>query len=336
MKIFLPIKIDDIGGTSIFSRKFKEGMENRGHVVQFEPFDDYDVLFVVVSCPFKYVREAKRLKKPIIQRLDGVFYPSTISGWLYPLYNLKAKIIHRFFSNHTIYQSHYSQYCSEKFLGKRKDGNQSLVYNGVDLKKFTAEGPAKKLQEGDALSFVTASRFRRKDQIVPIIEALTHFKETTKKPFTLFVAGTFTGAAATVPKDYAHLPWIKFMGKVSNHDLPAYYRDANAFLFTHQNPPCPNNIIEAMACGLPICGVDDGSMSELTSPGKNSELIPTKGDAFYKERNLDTQAFSRNLEKIIADQTNYSKISAQIAKDRFDIETMLDLYDEAIRKASKK
>lgn len=59
MKIFVPYPVKDIGGTSIFARKFQKGMEERGHEVFFEYRPDYDYIFAIVVCYPKYLIQAK-------------------------------------------------------------------------------------------------------------------------------------------------------------------------------------------------------------------------------------------------------------------------------------
>ena len=323
MKIFLPIQVRSTGGTSTFAKKLKKALESNGDTVTFSDSLDYDILLVLVSCPMKYLLYAKIHKKPIVHRLDGAYYPSTVAGRLYYLYNLPAKIIHRFFSDHTIYQSNYSKYSCDIFLGKRTDGKWNIVYNGVDTTCFS---PAAKPAFSNKQIFVTASRFRKEDQIMPIIHALELYAKKYTANFYCNIIGDFTGSVAHIPEKYKNVPHLRFRGVVANANLPHYLQSSHIFLFTHQNPPCPNNIIEAMACGLPICGVADGAMGEIAKEGENSELIASEGDAFYNQRQLDLLGFADNIHKIMNNQALYSAHSRKIAEERFRVETMVEQY----------
>jgi glycosyltransferase involved in cell wall biosynthesis len=327
MKIFLPFKISATGGTSTFARNFKQGMEAKGHRVSFDFFPDYDILFVIIQCHPRYLIHAKLHRKKIIHRLDGVYYWS-VAKWKYPLLNLPPKLIHKFFSDFTVYQSNYSKYCVEKFLGRRKDKNNTLIYNGVDTNLFSPAGetiaglrdnPGQKI-------FITVSKFRRKDQILPIIRALEIYQRKFTDNFKLLIIGDFSREVAKLPDQFKKSKSLVFLGKIPNQDLPKYERAADVFLFTHLNPPCPNNIIEAMACGLPICGVADGAMPELTKPGFNSLLIPAPGDAFWQKRTYNYDMFAANLNMIIKKQSYFSARSRQISHLRFEIKTMLKKY----------
>ncbi|MEK7549640.1 MAG: glycosyltransferase family 4 protein [Patescibacteria group bacterium] len=331
MKIFLPFTVKGIGGTATFALKFKEGMESLGHEVFFEYRPDYDVLLTIVQAPFRYLLDAKKRKKKIIQRLDGTWY-WTVAGWKFPLYNLKAQIIRHWFADFTIYQSAYSQFCSEVFLGKKQHDRSALIYNGVDLSLFSPLGDTRTLRDNkEQRIFFTASAFRRADQILPLLQALKIYQKKYGDNFKCLVAGTFSKKVASLPQKWSHFKQVEFLGKIDNKDLPAYERGADVFLFTHLNPPCPNNILEAMACGLPICGVDDGAMAELVQTGKNGLLLETKGTGFWKKRALNLGLFADNLAQITKNQKAYSEESRRIAEEKFSLKQMLERYANVIQ-----
>ncbi len=330
MNIFLPFKNRGIGGTVTFAHKFKEGMEKKGHNVFFEYQPDYDVLFLVVQAPFKYLQDAKRHHKKIIQRLDGVYYWS-VASWKYPLFNAKARIIRHAFTDFTIYQSNYSQYCVEKFLGKKHE-KSTVIYNGVDLELFSPIGPKKLVRENPAQQLLfTASAFRREDQIIPMLEALKIYEKKYTGNFKLYIAGTFTKKLEYIPKKYTYFKNIQFLGRIENHELPAYERSADVFLFTHLNPPCPNNVIEAMACGLPICGVADGAMAELVTSGKEGILLPTTGDAFTTPRSLNLEAMADNINRLMQDRSTYARAANVRAQKDFGLDFMTKEYINSLQ-----
>lgn len=326
MNIFLPFTIKGIGGTTTFAAKFKEGMEKCGHTVSFDEPVDYDVLFLIVQAPFRYLWHAKRRGKKIVQRLDGTYYWS-VASWRFPLYNLKAALIRHFFADFTIYQSEYSQFCAERFLGKKHPDPNALIYNGVDLGRFSPLGPIQKIRDTpEQQIFFTASAFRREDQIVPLLEGISRYKEKYTDNFKFLVAGTFSPAISDLPKKWAHFKNVEFLGKINNADLPPLERAADVFLFTHLNPPCPNNIIEAMACGLPICGIADGAMPELVQQGENGLLLSAPGLAFWQQRTYDPEAFADQLHALMPLAASYRANSRTRAQERFSLDHMIQNY----------
>jgi glycosyltransferase involved in cell wall biosynthesis len=334
MKIFLPFTIRGIGGTASFAKKFQTGMEALGHEVFFEYRPDYDVMFLIVQAPFKYLLEAKKKKKPIIQRLDGTYYWS-VAGWKFPLYNLKAAIIRHLFADFTVYQSHYSKHCAEHFLGAKEEGNSTIIFNGVDTEQFSPLGESLNLRDyPDQKIFFTASAFRRTDQIFPILESLKAYEKHYGSNYKLVIAGTFTGEVSGIEKQLRGYKNLSILGKIENAELPKYERSADVFLFTHLNPPCPNNIIEALACGLPVCGVADGAMPELIQDGIEGVLVPTHGTAFWKRRHIDSSAFADGLHRVLENRDQMSLAARATAMKKFSINNMLSSYIETITHTS--
>lgn len=335
MRIFIPFHLRDIGGPSTFAKKFKEGMELRGHSVVFEEPEDYDILFLIVQAPFDILMRAKKRKKIIIQRLDGVFYWS-VTSWKYPLYNLKALLIRHIFANFTIYQSQYSKYCSEKFLGKKKGEQFQVIYNGVDTDQFSPSGEHTLLRDfPEQKVFFTASEFRRRDQLIPILDALHQYEKKYDGQFKLIIAGSFSRELEGFEKEITQYPKVQYLGKIPNSDLPKYERSADIFLFTHLNPPCPNNVIEAMACGLPICGVADGAMTEITEPDGNAMLLEIIGDAFWRKRDYNSEKFAENINLILQDQNRFSEKSRSLSINHYSLEGMIDHYEKVLSSVLK-
>ena len=328
MKIFLPFSGTgpSFMGVGTFAAKFKKGMEQAGHEVFFEYRSDYDVLFMIVQAPFQYLTEAKRRKKPIVQRLDGVFYWS-VSGWRYPLLNMKARIIRHFFADFTIYQSEYSKYSAEKFLGKKRNDSSALIYNGVDIHAFSPHGNKAPIRNNpDQAIFFTVSGFRREDQILPILKAVKIYERKFGNNFTLLIAGPFGKKVEDIPHKASDYKNVIFLGKMGNEDIPLYERAADVFVFTHLNPPCPNNVIEALASGLPLCGIADGAMPELIENGKTGLLLEAKGDAFWKHRAFDAQSFAENIHTLVKEKSRYSTACRSIAEEKFSLDTMIKQY----------
>lgn len=326
MKIFLPFALKDIGGPSTFARKFKEGVASLGHEVTFEPTHDYDILLLIVQCPLKYLVDAKRRKKKIVQRLDGTYYWS-VSGWKFPLLNAKAAYIRHLFTDFTVYQSKHSQDCANRFLGKKRNDKHAIIYNGVDTNVFSPSGKKAELRDvSDQTIFFSASAFRREDQILPILEGLKQYRAKYDANFKCVIAGTFVGSVSDMPEKLKNIDYIQLLGKVNNQDLPEYERAADVFLFTHLNPPCPNNIIESLACGLPVCGINDGAMPELVTSGKTGELLPVLGSGFWRKRPFDVAQFADNLRRIVTHQKEYARESSASVTKQFTLQAMTREY----------
>lgn len=331
MKILVPFQVRDIGGPSTFANKFKRGMEKRGHQVTFCESDQYDIVLVIVQAPFRLLSRARATKKPIVQRLDGIFYWTT-SRWMFPLLNLKALIIRHCFADYTIYQSEYSRRSAQRFLGLKHHESASVIYNGVDTELFSPHGETHNLRDfPEQKVFFTASEFRRRDQLIPILEALSWYHDHSSTAFKFVIAGNFSREFLGFERELKQYPWVQFLGKIANKDLPTYERGSDVFLFTHLNPPCPNNVLEAIACGLPVVGVADGAMPELVTTGKEGLLLSVQGEAFWQGRVYDTQQFAKHIDAVLANSDVLAQASRQRAEKQFSLESMLDQYETVLK-----
>lgn len=92
---------------------------------------------------------------------------------------------------------------------------------------------------------------------------------------------------------------LEFLGRLPHAEVLARMRRATAFLFcSTYGEPFSSTIIEALACGTPLIGSDDGSILEVIEPGV-SGLVYAKEDpaglSAHMERVLDDPALCRRL-----------------------------------------
>lgn len=329
MKICIPFKERKIGGPQTFVKKFTEELKKRGVSFTHNISDsDYDVVLVIVSYDLFKLWQVKKKGIPIIQRLDGVYFFS-IKGLFYPLFNLKMKTIRNFMADYIIYQSQYSKKCCDRFLGKNDNQKYSIIYNGVDLEKFSPKGEKINLRDyPDQKILFTANAFRRKDMIVPILESVEKLLDF-RKDFKLVIAGSYTD---DLKKHFIKRnKYIQYIGLIPNDKLPKHERGSDVFLFTALNPSCPNNIIEAMACGLPINGCRMGAMEELVTNHEAGELVEYPYKSFWKIHPISIKEFTDNLNKILNNLDDYKIKARKEAEQKFSLDFMIDKYLEVIK-----
>ncbi len=325
MKIFLPFEIKDIGGTATFAKKFSDTAQENGINVSNSLSSDFDTLFIIADCSLWYPIIAKILRKKIVQRLDGVYHPATPAGKWYPLYNFKMQIIHNFLADVVIYQSEFSKLSCEKFLGKTGATKTAIIYNGVDTEKIPKKTASH--SEGGPTKLLTFAKFRRRDQIEPIIESV---KLLDSKKFTLDIYGSYTENLRNL---FENLPEnIKFHGKKSNEELLRILHQFDIFLFSDQSA-CPNSVLEAMAAGLSVVAFNRGSIPELIKPGYNGEIVSTqeKSDPFQNNFPFEKKQYtyySHAIEKIDSQKNSYSTQALSTVKERFSLPKMIAGYYE--------
>lgn len=92
---------------------------------------------------------------------------------------------------------------------------------------------------------------------------------------------------------------LEFLGRLPHAEVLARMRRATSFLFcSTYGEPFSSTIIEALACGTPLVGSDDGSILEVIEPGKNGLVYEKEKPAqlsAHLERLLDEPALRQRL-----------------------------------------
>ncbi|MGB7095028.1 MAG: glycosyltransferase [Anaerolineales bacterium] len=117
---------------------------------------------------------------------------------------------------------------------------------------------------------------------------------------------------------------IKFTGMIPYQDLPGYLTAADVFVTASVTEVHPLSVIEAMASGLPVVGIQSPGVGDIVEDGVTGFLAPEE----------DLAVFTAKISRIITDRENLGKMS-QKAKEvslNFAIEnttrTMIDRYQK--------
>ena len=98
-----------------------------------------------------------------------------------------------------------------------------------------------------------------------------------------------------------------YIGKYTQKNAPHIYQKGDAYIMLKYKDPCPNTVIEAMSCGLPILYSDSGGLPEII--GDNGILI----------NNINSKKIARQLKKIISDTSLLKKLQKKSWNNfRFD------------------
>jgi glycosyltransferase involved in cell wall biosynthesis len=94
------------------------------------------------------------------------------------------------------------------------------------------------------------------------------------------------------------------------------------------NPACPNSVIEALACGLPVVAFDTGAMNELVL-GDSGRLVPYGGDPWNLEQ-PDINSLAKAASEILQNRQRFSIAARSQAEAFFDLDKMVDGYLNAL------
>jgi glycosyltransferase involved in cell wall biosynthesis len=205
----------------------------------------------------------RKLGIPVVHNQNGVFYKSWFSGdWLAE--NRRMAVAYHA-ADWVFYQSQFCQKSAEKFLGTRS-GDGKVLYNAVDLEHFcpkVAQGA-----RGNRIVFLVTGKidshlfYRIETAITALAQAYTAGLDCE-----LIVSGWISAVALKRADALRNLLNIRdkvhFTGAYTQAEAPDIYRRANVLIMTKHLDPCPNTVIEAMACGLPIIYSESGGVPEL-------------------------------------------------------------------------
>jgi glycosyltransferase involved in cell wall biosynthesis len=117
---------------------------------------------------------------------------------------------------------------------------------------------------------------------------------------------------------------LQFMDTVSRDHIPWLMRSSHALYSAEINPPCPNSVIEALACGLPVVGFDTGSLSEIVQ-GEAGRLVPYGADP-WKLKPPDIPLLAKATEEVFEEQPRFRTSARERAEAAFDVDKMVDEY----------
>ena len=318
--------VQGTGGMASFRLKFEQGLKARGIDVTHDLGDKSDAILVIAGTRFLLdLKRARQRGIRIVQRLDGINWVQRVkwSGLKYTVRaeygNFMLALIRNRFADKVIYQSQFIRQWWEDWYGVAKVP-ATVVINGVDLNTYTPNGeherPADKyrllLLEGSLARGLNSGLFHA----VSIAE-----KMSANYPMEVLVAGVVD--ESTQRKLQSHVP-VKFLGTVPRAEIPKLARSSHLMYCAEVNPPCPNSVIEALACGLPVIGFDSGALKELVTD-EAGRIVPYGANP-WKLDVPDVNALALSAGEVLEKQDQFRAAARKRAESVLGLDQMVDSY----------
>jgi len=335
VRVLLVPHIPGSAGPANFQRRLSAGLSARGVPVgQDFSAGRGDVLLVVGGTRnLAALLRAKRRGARLVQRLNGMnwIHRRTRTGARHYLRaevnNLLLRLIRSRLAEAIVYQSRFAQSWWER-VGGPTGVPTHVVYNGVALDEYHPSGEGSPPADRWRLLVVEGNLAGGYEHglraAFGLVERLT---AKADRPVELVVAGqahpalrAHWQAASTVP--------VRWLGQVPWGEIPALDRSAHVLYAADLNPACPNAVIEALACGLPVVSFDTGALPELVT-GDSGRLAPYGGDPWKLEPPDQDGLAERTLE-LLADQPRFRRGARRRAEAGLGLEAMLDGYWAAL------
>jgi glycosyltransferase involved in cell wall biosynthesis len=333
MKPCLTPQVHGVGGMVSFAAKLTAGLKSLG----IETLGDlrstgYDILLVIGGTrDLPGLWRARRRGVRIVQRLNGMNWIHRIhhTGWRHFLRaeygNFILATIRNRLADHIVYQSEFARRWWERTYGPAKVPS-SVIYNGVDLDAYTPDGPSSRPEDRYRLLLVEGSLGGGYEMgletAVQLAQTLAR-DPNLDKPVELMVVGRVAAGLQARWQQQAQVP-LQFTGLVAREHIAEIDRSAHLLYSADVNAACPNSVIEALACGLPVAGFDTGALPELVT-GDAGRIVPYGRDVWRLE-SPDVPVLACAAAEILADAERFRTAARARARQVFGLEHMVTSY----------
>lgn len=319
-------KVHGVGGMVSFQARLTAGLAQRG--IRLTNGPDCDAVLITGGTrDLAFLWRMRRRGVRIVQRLDGINWlhrrlPTGARHYLRAEYGnrLLAMLRARFVTG-IVYQSEFVRsWWSDRFGPERVPA--AVIHNGVDLQMYTPNGPHGRPSDRYRLLLVEGSLMGGYETGLSTAQELAqdlsdHF------PIELAVAGRVSAAQQSSVQARSRVP-IQWLGLVGADEIPGLDRSAHLLFSADLNAACPNSVIEALACGLPVTAFATGALPELVK-GDSGRLAAYGGDPWKLEK-PDLPGLVRAASEILEDQERFRRAARLRAEQAFSLDHMLDRY----------
>jgi glycosyltransferase involved in cell wall biosynthesis len=301
------------GGTSKF-QKLAARFPNAPH--------DFTLLYLGSSSLPRDLRPllwlARRRRIPVVVNQDGVGYP----GWAGARTEDVNRPLRRALqgATHVLYQSEFCKRSADEFLGAAP-GGWEVLHNAVDTDRFRpvaarpSGGPVLLLGGDQTQAYRLELGLRAFAALLPDLPEAR-----------LLVTGRSVLDPAALLETLGIRDRVELLGRYTQRDAPAVYARAHLLLHTKVNDPCPNVVLEAMACGLPVVYPASGGTVELV--GDRAGVGVSHPDGWERDEPPTPEALAAAAGQVLADLDAFSSAARRRAVEQFPLGPWLDRHAE--------
>ena len=167
--------------------------------------------------------------------------------------------------------------------GVKKDRIQ-VVYNGVEPKRERVYDRSFAREFGvndDTFVMSIMARYAPEKGLPFLLASLAKLRRKTDKPFVCFIAGDGEEreSLSELHKQLG-LRNTFFLGNQKQDELRRLYNAADVFVMPSRREPFGLVALEAMACGLPVVGSNEGGLPEFINSQVGTLVSPEDEEAF--------------------------------------------------------
>jgi len=228
-----------------------------------QKFWKYNLVYALSNVPQLSAGALSHLKRknvPLVLNQNGVFYPGWYGDGWREMNSRMALAYHS--ADYVFWQSSFCKRAADLFLGEREGPGETL-FNAVDISFFI---PRNLFQHQDPFCFLITGRIGRhlSYRLESTIAGLAQVRRAGLDA-QLIISGWIEDRAEilSIIEKYGLTKNITITGPYTQGQAPFIYQAAHAYITMKYLDPCPNAVIEALACGLPVLYSASGGVPEL-------------------------------------------------------------------------
>ena len=327
-RICIVPRVEGLGGVTSFRLKFEYGLQARGVKVTNKLSEPSEAVLVLAGTKsLLALWKARHRGQRIVQRLDGINWVHW-ARWAGPRYTIRAmygnanlSFIRRRLADQVIYQSEFIKNWWEDWYRPTRVPS-SVIMNGVDLNQYTPNGLHERpaghnrllIVEGSLTGALNSGLFHAAE----LADRLSH-----RYKIELCIVGRVDRRTKNKLQRQTTFR-VRFLDAIAREQIPWIMRSSHLLFSAEVNPPCPNSVIEALACGLPVIGFDTGSLSEIVQG--DAGRLTSYGANPWKLQMPDISALEHVAVEVLEDQPRFRNAARQQAELRLGLDKMVDEY----------
>ena len=248
-------------------------------------------------------------------------------------------------SDGVIHQTGFSQKLIQHFVGTPRW--KTIIPNGIPLEEYPLQGPIEEALMGSFDILVCHTHFQPFHRIHDAMKILSALKKKFGSSgmatgVKLHIVGLDDGKslpyALSVAKNLRleeHQDFVMW-GYPDTEKLARLYRSCDLLLNLSYWESAPNTVIEAMAFGLPVVGVQSGGVAEWVDDGGVlvKEAIPFTVWDHHNVKHVPqapVQAYVKAILDLMTELDTYKSNARHRVETVFNIETVADQYIQAAK-----
>lgn len=207
-----------------------------------------------------------------------------------------------------------------EYASRHLPGNYHIIPNGIDIKRFSPNGPPQKKFKDDKLNILFVGRLERRKGLGYLINACAKAKKVFPD-FRLIVVGPGTVLRRVYEEQVKdlQLPDVVFTDFISNEELPEYYHGAHICCAPATGGESFGIVLlEAMASGKPVVATNIEGYASVLTHGEEGLLVPPKDEealanallSLMKDRTLRDQMGAKG--RIKAEKYSWENVARQV------------------------